>query len=53
MSGRTAVLTGVTGGWGSAVLDRFVDRGWNVAVTHRGYPPAGLPGGVRWPSRPI
>ena len=43
---RTAVLTGVTGGWGSAVLDRFAESGWNVAATHRGNPPAGLPEGV-------
>ena len=33
---RTAVLTGVTGGWGRAVLDLFCERGWNVAATHRG-----------------
>jgi NAD(P)-dependent dehydrogenase (short-subunit alcohol dehydrogenase family) len=33
--GRTAILTGVTGGWGRAVLDRFVERGWQVAVTYR------------------
>jgi NAD(P)-dependent dehydrogenase (short-subunit alcohol dehydrogenase family) len=42
---RTAILTGVTGGWGRAVLDRFLDRGWDVCVTHRG--DAGdLPAGV-------
>jgi len=35
MSGRTAVLTGVTGGWGRAVLDTFLERGWNVVATHR------------------
>src|SRR6478609_3005986 len=46
MADRTAVLTGVTGGWGRAVLDRFVARGWNVAVTHRGDAPGDLPGGV-------
>lgn len=46
MSSSTAVLTGVTGGWGRAVLDRFVERGWNVAVTHRGDAPDGLPAGV-------
>ncbi len=40
------MLTGVTGGWGRAVLDRFVDRGWNVAVAHRGDPPGDLPAGV-------
>ncbi|HEU0195465.1 MAG TPA: SDR family NAD(P)-dependent oxidoreductase [Gaiellales bacterium] len=36
MSDRTAVLTGVTGGWGRAVLDTFLERGWNVVATHRG-----------------
>src|SRR6476619_7713048 len=36
MAGKTAILTGVTGGWGRAVLDRFLDRGWDVCVTHRG-----------------
>lgn len=36
MSGRTAVLTGVTGGWGRAVLDTFLARGWDVVATHRG-----------------
>jgi NAD(P)-dependent dehydrogenase (short-subunit alcohol dehydrogenase family) len=42
---RTAILTGVTGGWGRAVLDRFLERGWNVCATHRGE--AGeLPAGV-------
>ena len=46
MSGRAAVLTGVTGGWGRAVLDRFVERGWDVAVTHRGDAPDDLPDGV-------
>ena len=29
MAGKTAILTGVTGGWGRAVLDRFLDQGWN------------------------
>jgi len=43
VSGGTAVLTGVTGGWGRAVLDRFSEQGWNVAVTHRGEAPADLP----------
>ena len=33
MADRTAILTGVTGGWGRAVLDRFLDRGWNVCAT--------------------
>jgi NAD(P)-dependent dehydrogenase (short-subunit alcohol dehydrogenase family) len=46
MSGGTAVLTGVTGGWGRAVLDRFVERGWNVAATHRGDAPEDLPAAV-------
>jgi NAD(P)-dependent dehydrogenase (short-subunit alcohol dehydrogenase family) len=36
MAGRTAILTGAGGGWGAAVLDRFVDQGWNVCVTARG-----------------
>ena len=40
------MLTGVTGGWGRAVLDRFLERGWNVAAAHRGDPPADLPAGV-------
>lgn len=40
------MLTGVTGGWGRAVLDRFLERGWNVAAAHRGDPPADLPGEV-------
>ena len=35
MSERTAILTGVTGGWGRAVLDRFLTRGWNVCATSR------------------
>ena len=44
---RTAILTGVTGGWGGAVLDRFLAQGWQVAVTHRaGAAPAGLADGV-------
>jgi NAD(P)-dependent dehydrogenase (short-subunit alcohol dehydrogenase family) len=43
----TAVLTGVTGGWGRAVLDRFVDRGWQVTATHRSRESIeGLPAGV-------
>ena len=46
MSAGTAVLTGVTGGWGRAVLDRFVERGWSVAATHRGEPPGDLPAAV-------
>jgi NAD(P)-dependent dehydrogenase (short-subunit alcohol dehydrogenase family) len=46
VSGGTAVLTGVTGGWGRAVLDRFCEQGWNVAVTHRGEAPGDLPEGV-------
>ena len=44
MSGKTAILTGVTGGWGRAVLDRFLDRGWSVCATTRGE--TGLPDGV-------
>jgi NAD(P)-dependent dehydrogenase (short-subunit alcohol dehydrogenase family) len=40
------VLTGVTGGWGRAVLDRFLERGWNVAAAHRGDAPRDLPGQV-------
>ena len=47
MAGRTALLTGVTGGWGRAVLDRFAAEGWNVAVTYREEtPPGDLPAGV-------
>jgi NAD(P)-dependent dehydrogenase (short-subunit alcohol dehydrogenase family) len=46
VNGPAAVLTGVTGGWGRAVLDRFVERGWDVAATHRGDAPADLPEGV-------
>jgi NAD(P)-dependent dehydrogenase (short-subunit alcohol dehydrogenase family) len=42
----TAVLTGVTGGWGRAVLDLFVERGWDVAVATRGAAPDDLPAGV-------
>jgi len=46
-AGRTALLTGVTGGWGRAVLDRFAAEGWNVAVTHREEAvPGDLPEGV-------
>jgi NAD(P)-dependent dehydrogenase (short-subunit alcohol dehydrogenase family) len=41
---KTAILTGVTGGWGRAVLDRFVAGGWNVCATTRGG--ADLPEGV-------
>ena len=43
--GRTAILTGVTGGWGRAVLDLFCERGWNVTATRRG-PAEELPDGV-------
>ena len=47
MADRTAVLTGVTGGWGRAVLDRFLAEGWNVVVTYREeQPPADLPTAV-------
>lgn len=42
----TAVLTGVTGGWGRAVLDLFVERGWDVAVATRDAAPDDLPAGV-------
>jgi NAD(P)-dependent dehydrogenase (short-subunit alcohol dehydrogenase family) len=42
----TAILTGVTGGWGRAVLDRFVERGWNVCATTRNADAEGLPDGV-------
>ncbi len=46
-AGRTALLTGVTGGWGRAVLERFAAEGWNVAVTHREeVAPGDLPEGV-------
>ena len=41
------MLTGVTGGWGRAVLDRFVAEGWNVVVTHReDVAPDDLPAGA-------
>lgn len=43
MSERTAILTGVTGGWGRAVLDRFLAQGWNVCATSRGADGDGLP----------
>ena len=47
MAGGTALLTGVTGGWGRAVLDRFAAEGWNIAVTYREEsPPGDLPDGV-------
>lgn len=46
MAARTAVLTGVTGGWGRAVLDLFVERGWQVAATHHGAAPDDLPDSV-------
>jgi NAD(P)-dependent dehydrogenase (short-subunit alcohol dehydrogenase family) len=36
LSEKTAILTGVTGGWGRAVLDRFLEQGWNVCATTRG-----------------
>lgn len=35
-SEKTAILTGVTGGWGRAVLDRFLAAGWSVCATTRG-----------------
>jgi NAD(P)-dependent dehydrogenase (short-subunit alcohol dehydrogenase family) len=34
--GKTAILTGAGGGWGRAVLDRFLEQGWNACVTARG-----------------
>jgi NAD(P)-dependent dehydrogenase (short-subunit alcohol dehydrogenase family) len=46
MPDRTAILTGVTGGWGRAVLDRFLGRGWNVCATARSAAEASLPEGV-------
>jgi NAD(P)-dependent dehydrogenase (short-subunit alcohol dehydrogenase family) len=42
----TAILTGVTGGWGRAVLDRFLANGWNVCATARSAGEASLPDGV-------
>jgi NAD(P)-dependent dehydrogenase (short-subunit alcohol dehydrogenase family) len=42
----TAVLTGVTGGWGRAVLDRFLERGWHVCATTRDAAAEHLPDGV-------
>jgi NAD(P)-dependent dehydrogenase (short-subunit alcohol dehydrogenase family) len=44
VAAKTAILTGVTGGWGRAVLDRFLENGWNVCATTRGE--ADLPDGV-------
>jgi NAD(P)-dependent dehydrogenase (short-subunit alcohol dehydrogenase family) len=32
----TAILTGAGGGWGGAVLDGFLDAGWDVVAPHRG-----------------
>jgi NAD(P)-dependent dehydrogenase (short-subunit alcohol dehydrogenase family) len=46
VSDRVAVLTGVTGGWGRAVLDRFHGQGWKVVATHRGEAPGDLPADV-------
>src|SRR3954447_21854825 len=42
----TVVLTGVTGGWGRAVLDRFLERGWDVCATTRNADAEHLPDGV-------
>jgi NAD(P)-dependent dehydrogenase (short-subunit alcohol dehydrogenase family) len=42
---KTAILTGAAGGWGRAVLDRFLEQGWNVAAATR-RPAEGLPGEV-------
>jgi NAD(P)-dependent dehydrogenase (short-subunit alcohol dehydrogenase family) len=36
VAGRTVILTGAGGGWGRAVLDRFLEQGWSVCVTARG-----------------
>lgn len=41
-----ALLTGATGGWGAAVLDRFVADGWQVAALHRTGSAPELPAGV-------
>jgi NAD(P)-dependent dehydrogenase (short-subunit alcohol dehydrogenase family) len=41
-----AILTGVTGGWGRAVMGRFLERGWDVCVATRGADAEGLPDGV-------
>ena len=46
MPDRTAILTGVTGGWGRAVLDRFLARDWNVCATARSADETSLPDGV-------
>jgi len=46
VSDRVAVLTGVTGGWGRAVLDRFAEGGWAIVATHRGDAPDDLPADV-------
>jgi NAD(P)-dependent dehydrogenase (short-subunit alcohol dehydrogenase family) len=43
---RTAILTGVTGGWGRAVLDRFLERGWSVCAATRNADNENLPDGV-------
>jgi NAD(P)-dependent dehydrogenase (short-subunit alcohol dehydrogenase family) len=44
VAARTAVLTGVTGGWGRAVLERFLVGGWRVTATHLpGEDPSSLP----------
>lgn len=42
----TAILTGVTGGWGGAVLDRFLERGWDVCAAVRSAGAERLPEGV-------
>ncbi len=43
---RTAILTGVTGGWGRAVLDRFLEQGWSVCAATRNAGGEQLPDGV-------
>jgi NAD(P)-dependent dehydrogenase (short-subunit alcohol dehydrogenase family) len=35
----SALLTGVTGGWGRAVLERFVEAGWDVTATYLPHEP--------------
>ncbi|HEX2771783.1 MAG TPA: SDR family NAD(P)-dependent oxidoreductase [Micromonosporaceae bacterium] len=44
MAGRTVLVTGGTGGLGSAVTAAFVDDGWRVVVPVRATGPAPAPG---------
>lgn len=44
MAGRTVLVTGGTGGLGSAVTATFVDDGWRVVVPVRAAGPAPAPG---------